>query len=150
TPAANSRQETRLGPHKWSDAVQRRIDLMKVACIFGTRPEAIKMAPIVHVLRRQAEAGGPWRPLVYVSAQHRAMLDQVLSLFAIRPDADLDVMRPDQRLVDLTARMLTGLHRLLERDRPDLVLVHGDTTTALAGALAAYYQQIPVGHVEAG
>jgi UDP-N-acetylglucosamine 2-epimerase (non-hydrolysing) len=123
---------------------------MKVATIFGTRPEAIKMAPIVHVLRRRAEAGGDVWPLVYVSAQHREMLDQVLTLFAIRPDADLDVMRPDQRLADLTARMLTALNDLLQRDQPDLVLVHGDTTTALAGTLAAYYQQIPVGHVEAG
>jgi UDP-N-acetylglucosamine 2-epimerase (non-hydrolysing) len=123
---------------------------MKVACIFGTRPEAIKMAPVVDVLRRRAAAGDDVRPLVYVSAQHREMLDQVLGLFGIRPDADLDVMRPNQRLADLTGRMLTGLHDLLERDRADLVLVHGDTTTALAGALAAYYRQIPVGHVEAG
>jgi UDP-N-acetylglucosamine 2-epimerase (non-hydrolysing) len=123
---------------------------MKVATIFGTRPEAIKMAPVVHVLRRRAEAGADLRPLVYVSAQHREMLDQVLTLFAITPDADLDLMQPNQGLPDLTARMLTGVSDLLERDRPDLVLVHGDTTTALVGALAAYYQQVPVGHVEAG
>jgi len=123
---------------------------MKIATLFGTRPEAIKMAPVVHVLQRRALAGADIQPLVYASAQHREMLDQVLSLFAIRPDADLNVMQANQRLVDLSARMLTGLHDLFGRDRPDLVLVHGDTTTALAGALAAYYHQIPVGHVEAG
>jgi UDP-N-acetylglucosamine 2-epimerase (non-hydrolysing) len=123
---------------------------MKVATVFGTRPEAIKMAPVVHALRCAAQQGASLRPLVYVSGQHRDMLDQVLGLFDLEPDADLDVMRPDQQLPDLTARMLTGLHGLFERDRPDLVLVHGDTTTALAGALAAYYQRIPVGHVEAG
>src|SRR5688572_12578039 len=104
---------------------------MKVAIIFGTRPEAIKMAPVIHVLRRRAEQGADLSALVYVSGQHREMLDQVLSHFGVRPDADLNVMRPDQKLPDLTARMLTGLHALLERDRPDLVLVHGDTTTAL-------------------
>jgi UDP-N-acetylglucosamine 2-epimerase (non-hydrolysing) len=108
------------------------------------------MAPVVHELRRAARAGADVQPLVYVTAQHREMLDQVLGLFAIVPDADLDLMQPNQRLVDLTARMLAALHDLLERDRPDLVLVHGDTTTALVGALAAYYHQIPVGHVEAG
>jgi UDP-N-acetylglucosamine 2-epimerase (non-hydrolysing) len=123
---------------------------MKVATVFGTRPEAIKMAPVVHALRRAARRGAELHPLVYVSGQHRDMLDQVLGLFDLKPDADLDVMRPDQKLPDLTARMLTGLHGLFERDRPDLVLVHGDTTTALAGALAAYYLRIPVGHVEAG
>jgi UDP-N-acetylglucosamine 2-epimerase len=123
---------------------------MKVATIFGTRPEAIKMAPIVHLLRRRAEARADLHPLVYVTAQHREMLDQVMELFGIRPDADLDLMQPNQGLADLTARMLTSLHHLLGRDRPDLVLVHGDTTTALVGALAAYYHQIPVGHVEAG
>jgi UDP-N-acetylglucosamine 2-epimerase (non-hydrolysing) len=108
------------------------------------------MAPVIHELRRAAAAGADIQPLVYVSAQHREMLDQVLGLFGLTPDADLDLMQPNQRLVDLTARMLGGLHDLLERDRPDLVLVHGDTTTALVGALAAYYRQVPVGHVEAG
>ncbi len=122
---------------------------MKVAIIMGTRPEAIKMAPVVEALRRRVPEGGP-QPLVYVSGQHRELLDQVLAWFAIRPDADLDAMRPNQDLADLSARLLTGLHGLLERDRPELVLVHGDTTTALIGALAAYYQKIPVGHVEAG
>jgi UDP-N-acetylglucosamine 2-epimerase (non-hydrolysing) len=123
---------------------------MKVALIFGTRPEAIKMAPIVLALRRRARTHPTIQPLVYVTGQHRHLLDQVLDLFDVKPDADLDVMEPNQRLPDLTARMLTGLHELLERDRPDLVLVHGDTTTAFAAALAAHYRQIPVGHVEAG
>ncbi len=123
---------------------------MKVATIFGTRPEAIKMAPVVHALRRRAAAGHDLQPVVCVSAQHREMLDQVLRFFDVTPDADLDMMRPNQRLVDLTTRMLGGLHDLLERERPDVVLVHGDTTTAFAAALAAFYRQIPVGHVEAG
>ncbi len=123
---------------------------MKVATVFGTRPEAIKMAPVVHALRQRAQQGADLRPRVYVTGQHRDMLDQVLRLFDLEADADLDVMQPGQQLPDLTARMLTGLSALFERDRPDLVLVHGDTTTALAGALAAYYQRIPVGHVEAG
>jgi UDP-N-acetylglucosamine 2-epimerase (non-hydrolysing) len=123
---------------------------MKVATVFGTRPEAIKMAPVVHALRRRAQQGADLRPLVYLTGQHRDMLDQVLRLFDLEADADLDVMQPGQQLTDLTARMLTGLGAIFERDRPDLILVHGDTTTALAGALAAYYQRIPVGHVEAG
>ncbi len=123
---------------------------MQITTIFGTRPEAIKMAPVVSELRRRAESGVELTPRVYVSAQHRDLLDRVLSLFEIEPDADLDVMQPGQDLAGLTARMLTGLHTLLQRNRPDLVLVHGDTTTALAGALAAYYLRIPVGHVEAG
>jgi UDP-N-acetylglucosamine 2-epimerase len=132
---------------------------MKVAVIFGTRPEAIKMAPVVAALQRRATAEvqcGKRRdacilePRVYVSAQHRDMLDQVLRGFGIEPHADLDIMRHNQGLEDLTARLLTALHELLARERPELVLVHGDTTTAFATALAAYYQQIPVGHVEAG
>jgi UDP-N-acetylglucosamine 2-epimerase (non-hydrolysing) len=123
---------------------------MKVAVVFGTRPEAIKMAPVVHALRRRAAAGCALQPVVYVSAQHRDLLDQVLGLFGIEPDADLDAMRPDQGLADLTARLLTRLDDLFGRGPPDLVLVHGDTTTAFAAALAAYYRRIPVGHVEAG
>jgi UDP-N-acetylglucosamine 2-epimerase len=123
---------------------------MKVAVVFGTRPEAIKMAPVVHALRRAAAAGASLQAAVYVTAQHRDMLDQVLNLFGIEPDADLDAMRPDQGLADLTARMLTQLDELFRRESPELVLVHGDTTTAFVAALAAYYQKIPVGHVEAG
>ena len=119
---------------------------MKVLIIFGTRPEAIKMAPVVQALRR-AE-GVDTR--VCVTAQHRQMLDQVLNLFDIRPDHDLNLMEPGQDLTDLTANVLHGLRPVLAMEQPDLVLLHGDTTTTLAGALAAYYQRIPVGHVEAG
>ena len=114
--------------------------------IFGTRPEAIKMAPVVLRLR---EAGG-FQVKVAVTAQHRQMLDQVLGLFGIVPDYDLDLMRPDQDLFDITIRVLEGLKEVLAQERPDLILVHGDTTTTLAAALAAYYCRLPVGHVEAG
>lgn len=118
----------------------------KVMVAFGTRPEAIKMAPVVAALR---EAPGI-EVQVAVTAQHRQMLDQVLELFAIVPDDDLDLMEPDQRLPDLFARILTGMSAVLERRRPDLVLVHGDTSTTLAASLAAFYARVPVGHVEAG
>jgi len=118
---------------------------VRVLSVFGTRPEAIKMAP---VLRALDDAGVTSR--VCVSAQHRDMLDQVLQLFSIVPDVDLDVMRPNQTLEDVTAAVLTGLCRVLDDERPDMVLVHGDTTTTLAASLAAYYRRIPVGHVEAG
>lgn len=121
---------------------------MKVALIFGTRPEAIKMAPLV--LAMKARPGNGLIPRVYVTGQHREMLDQVLQQFAIEPDADLDLMKPGQKLVDLTASVMTGVDRILVDDAPDLVLVHGDTTTAMAATLAAFYRQIPVGHVEAG
>ena len=119
---------------------------VKVMVVFGTRPEAIKMAPVVHAL--QALPG--IRTEVVVTAQHRQMLDQVLSLFDIRPEEDLDLMRPGQGLADLFSRALTGMHEVLQRRKPDLVLVHGDTSTTLAAAMAAFYQRIPVGHVEAG
>ena len=119
---------------------------MKILTIFGTRPEAIKMAPVVLHLK---EAGG-FQVKVAVTAQHRQMLDQVLDLFGIVPDFDLDLMRPDQDLFDITIRVLEGLKEVLAQEKPDLVLVHGDTTTTLAAALAAYYFRIPVGHVEAG
>jgi len=118
----------------------------KVLAVFGTRPEAIKMAPLVLALRD--DAGIESR--VVVTAQHREMLDQVLRLFQIKPDYDLDIMQAGQTLYDITARALLGLRGVLQEERPDLVLVHGDTTTTFAGALAAYYEQIPVGHVEAG
>jgi UDP-N-acetylglucosamine 2-epimerase (hydrolysing) len=121
---------------------------MKVALIFGTRPEAIKMAPLAHALQQRSSQGFAVR--VYVTAQHRDMLDQVLRHFGITPDADLNTMQAGQQLADLTGRMLSGIDQLLAADPPDLVLVHGDTTTALAAALAAYYRRIPVGHVEAG
>ncbi|MBX6377609.1 MAG: UDP-N-acetylglucosamine 2-epimerase (non-hydrolyzing), partial [Clostridia bacterium] len=119
---------------------------VRVLCVFGTRPEAIKMAPVVRALR---EAGGI-EPAVLVTAQHREMLDQVLDHFGIHPDYDLNVMRPRQSLSDLTARVLRGTVAVLRRHRPDLVLVHGDTTTTLAAALAAFYEKRLLGHVEAG
>jgi len=123
---------------------------MKIAALFGTRPEAIKMAPVVHSLRCREASWPGLRSAVYVTGQHRELLDQVLRLFDVRPDEDLTAMRPGQSLPDLTARLVTSVSELLGREKPDLVLVHGDTTTAFAGALAAYYNRIPVGHVEAG
>jgi UDP-N-acetylglucosamine 2-epimerase len=114
--------------------------------VFGTRPEAIKMAPVVAALR----ATDGIETLVCVTAQHRQMLDQVLDLFGLVPDDDLDLMAPGQSLPDLFARILTGMTVVLEARRPDLVLVHGDTSTTLATALAAFYARVPVGHVEAG
>ena len=120
---------------------------LKVMTIFGTRPEAIKMAPVVLELQKYPDR---IQPIVTVTAQHREMLDQVLQLFRIQPDYDLDIMSPSQTLFDITSRALTGLNEVLAEARPDLVLVHGDTTTTFVGALAAFYHQIPVGHVEAG
>lgn len=118
----------------------------RVLAVFGTRPEAIKMAPVVRALK--ADPGIELR--VCVTAQHREMLDQVLDLFKIRPDYDLDLMRPGQTLEGITAGVLNGVSKVLRGYKPELVLVHGDTTTSLAAALASYYSQIPVGHVEAG
>lgn len=120
--------------------------MKKVLLVFGTRPEAIKMAPVYDVLEKTP--GLDVR--VAVTAQHREMLDQVLRLFAIEPDYDLNVMKPGQGLTEITASVLAGLKPVLEEFSPDLLLVHGDTTTTLSASLAAYYQQIPVGHVEAG
>ncbi len=121
--------------------------MIKVMAVFGTRPEAIKMAPVVLELKKHTDSV---QTVVAVTAQHRQMLDQVLHLFCIVPDYDLDIMSRGQTLYDITARAMMGLKAVLEKEKPDLVLVHGDTTTTFAGALAAYYQQIPVGHVEAG
>lgn len=118
----------------------------KVLIAFGTRPEAIKMAPVVEAFRQD----GSMDVVVAVTAQHREMLDQVLELFGIVPDEDLDLMRPGQSLSDLFARILTGMSELIARHRPDIVLVHGDTSTTLATALAAFYNKVKVGHVEAG
>lgn len=117
-----------------------------VMVVFGTRPEAIKMAPVIEALR----ATEGIQTLVAVTAQHRQMLDQVLSLFDIRPDDDLDVMEPGQTLPGLFGKILTGMTEVIERRKPDLVLVHGDTSTTLATAMAAFYAKVPVGHVEAG
>jgi UDP-N-acetylglucosamine 2-epimerase (non-hydrolysing) len=119
----------------------------KILSIFGTRPEAIKMAPVVKMLESQPEC---FHSSVCVTAQHRRMLDQVLALFSIRPDYDLNIMKPGQDLFDVTFNVLLGLKTVLEKARPDIILVHGDTTTTMVAALAAYYYRIPVGHVEAG
>ncbi len=115
--------------------------------VFGTRPDTIKMAPVVNAL---ANVGEAITPLVCVTAQHRGMLDELLSLFAIKPDYDLDIMRPQQTLTDITTRVLSGMVSVFAQAQPDVVLVHGDTTTSTAAALAAFYAKIPVGHVEAG
>ena len=119
----------------------------KVLIVFGTRPEAIKMAPLVLALRRES---GRFETKVCVTAQHREMLDQVLRIFSIVPDIDLNLMEEGQDLTRITVRVLEGMKTVLEAEHPDIVLVHGDTTTSAAAALAAFYQQIPVGHVEAG
>lgn len=119
---------------------------IKVMSIFGTRPEAIKMAPLVKELERRAET----ESIVCVTAQHRQMLDQVLDTFEIKPDYDLNIMKQGQTLSDITTAALLGLEGVIKEARPDLILVHGDTTTTFAGALAAFYQQVAIGHVEAG
>ena len=115
--------------------------------VFGTRPEAIKMAPLVKAFQKDTDN---FQTIVCVTGQHREMLDQVLDIFEITPDYDLNIMKQGQDLYDVTARVLTGLRDVLKESHPDIVLVHGDTTTSMAAALAAFYQQIPVGHVEAG
>ena len=121
--------------------------MKKIMLVFGTRPEAIKMAPLVKEFRRYPEK---FETIVCVTGQHREMLDQVLRLFNIRPDYDLDIMKQGQDLYDVTARVLTGMRSILQETKPDIVLVHGDTTTSMVASLAAFYQQIPIGHVEAG
>ena len=121
--------------------------MKKIMSVFGTRPEAIKMAPLVKEFQKYPES---FQTLVCVTGQHREMLDQVLSIFDIVPDFDLDIMKHGQDLYDVTSRVLLGMRDVLTAARPDVVLVHGDTTTSTAAALAAFYQQIPVGHVEAG
>ena len=120
---------------------------LKLMTVFGTRPEAIKMCPLVLEMRKYPDY---IEPIVAVTAQHREMLDQVLNLFEIKPDYDLNIMQAGQTLYDVTSRALLGLRDVMEEAKPDMVLVHGDTTTTFAGALAAFYAQIPVGHVEAG
>lgn len=120
--------------------------MQKILSIFGTRPEAIKMAPVVKELKKYRDVTS----VVCVTAQHRGMLDQVLKVFGIVPDYDLDIMCPNQTLSHITSAVLTGVEEILAKERPDIVLVHGDTTTAMASALAAFYQKIPVGHIEAG
>ncbi len=119
---------------------------MKVMTLFGTRPEAIKMAPLVKALEQDADM----ESIVCVTAQHRQMLDQVLEIFDIKPDYDLNIMKSGQSLSEITSRVLLGVEDVILKEKPDIVLVHGDTSTTLSGAMAAFYQQIPVGHVEAG
>lgn len=121
--------------------------MKKIMLAFGTRPEAIKMAPLVKEFQKHPER---FETIVCVTGQHREMLDQVLHIFEIKPDYDLNIMKQGQDLYDVTARVLTGMRDVLKEAQPDVVLVHGDTTTSTAAALAAFYQQIPVGHVEAG
>ena len=120
---------------------------MRVLCIFGTRPEAIKMAPVIKELKRRSDR---FSTVVCVTAQHREMLDQVLSLFQVQPDYDLNLMRDDQSLAGITADALTGLDRVMREVKPQLVLAQGDTTTAMVAALVAFYHRVRVGHVEAG
>ncbi|PKF88351.1 UDP-N-acetylglucosamine 2-epimerase (non-hydrolyzing) [Bacillus sp. BA3] len=120
---------------------------IKVMTIFGTRPEAVKMAPLVLEFQKHPEH---FKPIVAVTAQHRQMLDQVLELFSIQPDYDLDIMKERQTLADITTRALNGLDSVMKEAKPDIVLVHGDTTTTFVASLAAFYNQIVIGHVEAG
>lgn len=119
---------------------------LKVMSVFGTRPEAIKMAPLVQSLARRENV----ESLLCVTAQHRQMLDSVLEIFHLKPDYDLDIMEPRQTLTTITSKTLLGMEKVIEQAKPDLILVHGDTTTTFAGALAAFYHQVPIGHVEAG
>ena len=121
--------------------------MKKIMLVFGTRPEAIKMCPLVKAFQKDPEA---FKTIVCVTGQHREMLDQVLEIFDVKPDYDLNIMKQGQDLYDVTARVLTGMREVLDEVKPDVVLVHGDTTTSMAAAMAAFYRQIPVGHVEAG
>lgn len=121
--------------------------MKKIMLVFGTRPEAIKMAPLVKEFQKHPD---DFETIVCVTGQHRQMLDQVLGIFNIRPDYDLNIMKQGQDLYDVTSRVLTGMRDVLDKAKPDVVLVHGDTTTSTATAIAAFYKQIPVGHVEAG
>ena len=121
--------------------------MKKVLLVFGTRPEAIKMCPLVKEFQKYPV---DFKTLVCVTGQHREMLDQVLNIFEVVPDYDLNIMKQGQDLYDVTTKVLIGMRDVIKEARPDIVLVHGDTTTSMAAALAAFYQQIPVGHVEAG
>lgn len=121
--------------------------MKKVMLVFGTRPEAIKMCPLVNELKKRS---GEFETVVCVTGQHREMLEQVLSAFQVEPDYDLKIMKPNQTLFDITCEVLLSMKDVLEKSKPDLVLVHGDTSTSFAAALASFYLQIPVGHVEAG
>ena len=120
--------------------------MKKIMTIFGTRPEAIKMAPLVSELKNDPEL----QPIVVVTAQHREMLDSVLETFDITPDYDLNIMKQGQTLSEVTSRVLGGLESVIQEAKPDMILVHGDTTTTFAGSLAAFYNEVAIGHVEAG
>lgn len=120
--------------------------MKKIMTVFGTRPEAIKMAPLVLALKEDPDL----EPVVVVTAQHREMLDQVLEIFNITPDYDLNIMKPGQTLTQVTSRVLVGLEEVIQKEKPDMILVHGDTTTTFAGGLAAFYNEVAIGHVEAG
>lgn len=133
--------------HKGVNDIEQKPIRKKILLVFGTRPEAIKMAPLVLELQKHKYN---FEVMVCVTGQHREMLDQVLNLFEIKPDFDLSIMQKGQDLYDVTSRVLLGMRDILNDTKPDLVLVHGDTTTSMATALASFYQQIPVGHVEAG
>ncbi|MBO5930060.1 MAG: UDP-N-acetylglucosamine 2-epimerase (non-hydrolyzing), partial [Clostridia bacterium] len=122
------------------------MEKVKVMTVFGTRPEAIKMAPLVKVLEQREEI----ESIVCVTAQHRQMLDQVLDIFDIHADYDLDIMQAGQTLSDITARAMQGIEKTIQAAKPDIVLIHGDTTTTFAGALASFYNKTKIGHVEAG
>ena len=121
--------------------------MRKILLVFGTRPEAIKMCPLIKEFQQYPSE---FQTVVCVTGQHRELLHQVLDVFGVQPAYDLDIMRPGQDLYDVTTRVLTGMRDVLDAEKPDVVLVHGDTTTSMAAALAAFYRQIPVGHVEAG
>ena len=121
--------------------------MRKIMLVFGTRPEAIKMCPLVKEFQKRKDE---FETIVCVTGQHREMLDQVLKIFDVQPDIDLNIMKQGQDLTDVTVRILTGMRDVFKKCKPDVVLVHGDTTTSTAAALAAFYAQIPVGHVEAG
>ena len=120
--------------------------MKKIMTVFGTRPEAVKMAPLILALQEDPDL----QPIVVVTAQHREMLDSVLASFDIKPDYDLDIMKQGQTLSDITSGILTRIEDVIKEERPDMILVHGDTMTTFAGSLAALYNQIPIGHVEAG
>ena len=132
---------------KSSTFAAKFVNMKKIMIVFGTRPEAIKMAPLVLELKKDKTS---FETVICVTGQHREMLDQVLNIFDIKPDYDLNIMKQGQDLYDVTCRVLLGMREVLQKEQPDVVLVHGDTTTSTATALAAFYQQIPVGHVEAG
>src|SRR3954465_11375745 len=146
----NRRRRRRRGPKTFSRRPDERLNcafVQSILFIFGTRPEAIKLCPVICRLRLSCEG---LEPRVCVTGQHRSMLDQVLGCFDVSPDHDLNLMTPDQTLAQITGRVLTGVDPILALERPAMVVVQGDTTTTMAGALAAFYRRIPVAHVEAG